>query len=426
LERLIELSESPDGRSALRIELGRLNQERFKDPNRAIELLRSVLEEQPDHGDAVVFLSQLLETTGRDEELAELLSSQIEGASRRGDLASELRYQVRLGEVYEGRLKNPEKAIETYRAVLGRDANHRGALECLARLYKGAGDTAHAAEAIDRLLSMSEGEVAVTLALELADLNTALNAPEQVAAALERGLAADRKNETVRERLRKLYDGTQNWEKLAALVAEDAELEGAPDKKVALLRKAAQIQGSKRKDHAAAAELLDRASQLKPDDRELLLELCDEYSSSGRGKQAAEVLQKIVDSYGGKRSKELAEIHRRLANAYLADGESTKALEELDKAFRIEPGNINVLALLGDVALRVQDFKKAQQMYRALLLQKLDEAGPIGKATVFLRLGDIHDHLGEKPKAIQMYERALQTDDKLQEARTKLEALKKG
>ena len=56
------------------------------------------------------------------------------------------------------------------------------------------------------------------------------------------------------------------------------------------------------------------------------------------------------------------------------------------------------------------------------LLQKLDEAGPIRKALVFVRLGDIHDKLGEKPKAIQMYERAVQTDDKLEEAKQKLEA----
>ena len=36
----------------------------------------------------------------------------------------------------------------------------------------------------------------------------------------------------------------------------------------------------------------------------------------------------------------------------------------------------------------------------------------------------IHDKLGEKPKAIQMYERALQTDATLNEAKTKLSLLK--
>jgi tetratricopeptide (TPR) repeat protein len=224
--------------------------------------------------------------------------------------------------------------------------------------------------------------------------------------------------------MRKLYESTSAWDKLAALVARDAELADAVEQKVKLWRQAARIQAEKRTDHAAAAALLDRAAQVKPDDRELLLELCDAYNASGRGKAAAEVLEKIVQSFGNKRTKDLAEIHRRLAGSYLADGNGQRALEELDKAFRIEPGNIGVLSALGEVAIQVGDFKKAQQMYRALLLQKLDDNGPIKKALVFVRLGDIHDKLGEKPKAQQMYERALQTDAKLEEAKTKLAVLK--
>jgi tetratricopeptide (TPR) repeat protein len=232
------------------------------------------------------------------------------------------------------------------------------------------------------------------------------------------------KSAPVRERLRKLYEAQGAWEKLASLVARDAELADGVDEQVKLWRQAAHIHAQQRGDHAAAAGLLDRAAQVKPDDRELLLDLCDEYTASGRGKAAAEVLEKIVQSFGNKRTKELGEIHRRLAGSYLADGNGPRALEELDKAFRIEPGNVAVLAALGAVAIQVGDLKKAQQMYRALLLQKLDEGGPIKKATVFVRLGDVHDKLGEKPKAIQMYERALQTDSTLEEAKAKLLALK--
>ncbi|HEY3493160.1 MAG TPA: tetratricopeptide repeat protein, partial [Polyangiaceae bacterium] len=270
----------------------------------------------------------------------------------------------------------------------------------------------------------SSGSEAIRLALGLADVREKLGSEADAASALERGLAADDRNAELRERLRKLYERTEAWDKLARLIARDAELVAAADEKVKLLRQAARIQAEKRGDHSAAAELLDSASRIKPDDRELLLDLCDEYKASGRGKAAVEVLERIVESYGNKRTKELAEIHRRLASAHLADGDPKRALDELDKAFRIEPGNISVLAQLGQVALDVGDLKKAQQMYRALLLQKLDDAGPIQKALVFVRLGDIHDKLAEKPKAIQMYERALQTDAKLEEARTKLAALK--
>jgi tetratricopeptide (TPR) repeat protein len=424
LERLIDVAEAPEKRSELRLELARLNAERFSAPDAAIDLARAVLEEEPGRAEAVVLLSDLYEKSQRDEELAELLSSQIDGARARGDARAELAFQVRLGEVYESRLNDRARAIETYQGVLEREPGHRGALECVARLARSEGRLDQAADALDRLLSASSGEEAVRLSLALADVREELGSPETAAQALERGLAADERSAPLRERLRKLYETQNAWDKLSALVARDAELAEGVDAKVKLWQKAAHIQSERRGDHSAAAELLDRAAQVKPDDRELLLDLCEEYNASGRGKAAAEVLEKIVQSFGNKRTKELAEIHRRLASSYLADGNAQRALEELDKAFRIEPGNIGVLAALGEVAIQVGDMKKAQQMYRALLLQKLDENGPIKKALVFVRLGDIHDKLGERPKAIQMYERALQTDATLAEAKTKLAALK--
>ena len=207
-------------------------------------------------------------------------------------------------------------------------------------------------------------------------------------------------------------------------MAGDADFAATPEEKMRLYRQAAEIQSVKRQDSGAAAALLEKASALKPDDREILLQLCDAYSASGRGKAAAQALEKIVESYGGKRVKELGEIHRRLATAYLADGDTQRALEELDKAFRIEPGNVLVLKMLGEVAIQAGDLKKAQQMFRALLLQKLDDKSPITKPEVFMRLGEVHEKIGEKDKAIQMYERAVQSDDKLEAAKERLAALK--
>jgi golgin subfamily B member 1 len=424
LERLIDLADTPNERGTLRIELALLNQSKFSANDSAIDMLRAVLDDEPGRSEAVVALSELYEKTGRDEELADLLNSQIAAARERGDQTAELEFQVRLGEICESRLGDRVRAIETYRSVLERDSTHRGALEALARLYQAGGEHARAAEIIEQLLGLSDGDEAVQLSLELADMHEKIGDSEAVARALERGLSADPKNAPLRGRLRSEYEAMKAWDKLAELLAVDSEQAEAVDDKIKLLRQAAGIHAQNRNDPARAAELLDKASSLKPDDRELLLELCDAYSASGRGKAAAEVLEKIVESYGGKRSKELGEIHRRLASAHLAEGQTERALEELDKAFRIEPGNVQVLTKLGDVAIQVGDMKKAQQMFRALLLQKLDASSPITKAQVFLRLGEIHEKIGEMPKAIQMVERAVQSDANLEEAKQKLARLK--
>ncbi len=417
LDRLIDVATTPAERGALRMELGRLRADKFGQIDRAVDIFRAVLEEEPSRSEAVVALGQLYEKGERYGDLAELLGQQVAEARARGDMDAELDYEVRLAELYDRRLDDRAKAIETYEAILGRKPQHRAALETLIRLYQTAEDHAASARHLETLLGIEEGEAAQRVATKLADEYRALDDLPAAASALERGLAAEPRNMAIRDLLRKLYEESGAWDKLATLIAGDADIAESPDEKIKLLRAAAGIQATRRSDFGASAELLERASALRPGDRELMLELCDAYSSSGRGKAAVEVLEKIVQSFGGKRSKELVEIHRRLAKAYASDGETTRAMEELDKAFRIEPGNVNVLRELGAVSIDVGDLKRAQQMFRALLLQKLDDQGPITKAEVFLNLGDVHLRLGEKQKAVQMLERAVQTDASLARAR---------
>ncbi len=423
LERLIDVSTDGEERNRLRVELARLCSSQLGEEDRAIDLLKSVLADDVTRTDAVVALSELYEALERNRDLAELIDTQIEAARERGDTDAELTYLVRLGALYDTQLDDTAKAVETYRAVLERDAEHRGALDALVRLHEAANETTEAAAALERLLPLLPGDEALTRTVELAGLYQKIGDGEAAAGAFERALALDPQSEEVRVSLRAQYEENGRWDKVAELLVSGVDPAADAKTKVKVFREAASIQAEKAGDHGAAADLLARASELVPDDRELLLELCDEYSASGRGAEAAEVLEKIVESFGGKRSKELGEIHRRLATAYLSQDEKDKALEQLDKAFRIEPGNVYVLKQLGEVALEQQDYKKAQQMFRALLLQRLGPKSPITKAQALLRLGQVHQAQGEKPKAKQMYERALQADASLEEAKALLESL---
>ena len=435
LSRLVDLADSPAARSALRLESAAICLEKLDALQEATEHLRAVLDEEPSNEKATLLLSQLYEKTGRDEELAELLTTQIDLAKERGDLSAELSYRVRLGEVQESRLNDAAKAIETYRAVLEREAGHKGALLALARLYEQKGQKADAAKTLETILAAATGADAVATALRLADLYTALKDEESIRRVLERGLDADKTSDDIRKRLRALYEKGKHWTELAGIVTGDAELAGEAAEKVRLYRKAAEIHAKERKDQGAAADLLVKATELAPTDRELLLLLCDAYSASGRGKQAAEVLHKIVESYGGRRTKELAAIHHRLAKAYVAEGEKEKALAELDVAFKIDPGSVGVLRDLGVLSIELSGagddkakeahIDRAQKTFRALLLQKLDDSSPITKGEVFYYLADISHRQGDDKKAIQMLERALDNDKELAPAKELMAKLKK-
>jgi tetratricopeptide (TPR) repeat protein len=428
--RLIDAAKSPEARSGLRLELASLQNEKLDKPEDAVDTLRAVLDEEPSNTEAVLRLGDLYEKLGRDEPLAELLGQQIERASSEGNRDAELALRVRLGELYATRLKDPARAIETYDAVLAKDDKHVGALRALVKIHEQRGDREKRADALSRLVELSSGSEGAQLALDLAELRGELKDDEGREKALRRALELAEKAESkdlatrARKDLRTHYQRAQAWADLAAILVSEAELEAAAPAKAALYKQAAEIHMQKREASAEAAELLEKASALVPDDRALLLLLCDALSASGRGKDAADVLRKLIESFGGKRTKELAVYHHRLAQALTAQGERDAALQEFDLAFKIDPGNVLVLRDLGKLALDTGDLDRAQKTFRALLLQKLDASSGITKGEVFFFLGEISHKQGDKTKAIQMYERAVETEPTLATAKDRIAELK--
>lgn len=430
LTRRIDSARSPTDRSKLRIELAVVQRDKLSKPEDAIETLRAIVDEDPGSTDAILELGKLYESLGRHEDLAELLTRQIDRAKDSGDREQELSLRVRLGELYASQLQDPGRAISTYEGVLEREAKHLGALTALVAIHGQRGEREKQAEFLSRLVDETTGEEGAKLALELARLRAELKDDAGRERALRRALdlADGIKNAELagraRKELRQHYQRTSAWSDLAAILVTEADLEEDPQVSAAHLREAAEIHLQKREAPAEAASLLERATRLLPEDRPLLLLLCDALSASGRGKEAADVLRKVIESFGGKRSKELAVYHHRLARALDAQGERTAALQEFDLAFKIDPGNIIVLRDLGKLALDVGDLERAQKTFRALLLQKLDAQSGITKGEVFFYLGEISDKQGDKTKALQMFERALETDASLTRAKERATELK--
>ncbi len=428
-------------------------------------MLRAILDEDPVHARAVLELSQLYEQTGRDAELAELLKSQMDAAREREDRAGELTLLVRLGEVQERRLGDVSSAQQTYERVLEADARNRAALEAIARMSEKRGDDARAADALGRLFDLSTDATGVPYALRLAEARERLGETGAAEDALRQGLRLEPSNAALRALLRVRWEKGEKWLELAELLVGDADLiaaahpddktkaadEPAPGKgpsagmkrapqsgsvapsasvpssiadRVRLLRSAADIHLLRRKSPADAIPMLERAAELVPHDRDLLLSLCDAYNSAERGREAAQVLEKVIASFGSRRTKELAVYHHRLALALSQLGDKSVALTQLDLAFKIDPGSVSVLRDLGVLAFETNDLDRAQKTFRALLLQRLDPKAGISKGEVFYYLGEISAKMGDKAKAVQMLERAIENDPALERARLKLTELK--
>jgi golgin subfamily B member 1 len=471
LLHLIDTADSPEKRSALRLDLARIQDQSFQSPKDAADTLRAILDEEPGHTRAVVALSELFEKSGQDEELADLLSDQIRLAEGRADLQGELALQARLGEVYEGRLKDTTRALATYEAILERcesstsatettvDVRKR-ALEAVARIAESRFDWPRVASALAKLVDAIHDKSGVAVALRLAFARAHLEDTEGIEAALRRALELDPKNTDVRVQLRGLFEKSKKWAELAELLVGDALLvaEAHPElvveakanhdtlapkslgggasvppapplpppilDQVKLYRRAAQIHAKERSAPGDAIPLLEKATALAPSDRELLLELVEAYNAAGRERDSTKVLERIIHSFGARRTKELSVYHHRLGQALASLGDKDVALAQYDMAFKIDPGSVSVLKDLGVLALETNDLDRAQKTFRALLLQRLDPSIGITKGEVFYYLGEISAKQGDKAKAVQMLERAIENEPTLDRARSKLTELK--
>ena len=462
LTMLIDSAVTVDARATLRLVLGKLQLEKFEAPRDAADTLRAILEEAPDHDRAAEALAAIFESMDQHSELAELWSQLVERARIREDGALELARMIMLAEILERRVKDAGAALKAYEDVLEKDPGSPRALEAVSRLAEERGAWDKAGSALAKILETTQGDAAVAVALRLARAREETGDDAGVEQALKRALEASPKNADVRSRLAQLFEKTKSWSELAQLLVGDADIlrdehpyeppnadvllqvrgsiapggSLAPGvasippppltllEQVKLLRRAAQIHLHERRDAEDAIPLLERVTRLVPYDRELMLLLCDAYTAAKRDRDAANILERVIGSFGNKRTKELSLYHHRLGKALASLGDKDVALTQLDMAFKIDPGSIEVLRDLGVLALEANDLERAQKTFRALLLQRLDAQSGISKGEVFCYLGEISMKMGDKAKAVQMLERAVENEPSLARAKAMLTDLK--
>ncbi len=105
-------------------------------PEGAIERNRAILDIAPSDAEAVGALERLYIATGRFPDLLAIYDKKLELAKSKTD---ELEIRFKLAGLYEDEIRQPEKAIVLYQAILTQDPEQLPALVALDRIYLGLG-----------------------------------------------------------------------------------------------------------------------------------------------------------------------------------------------------------------------------------------------------------------------------------------------
>jgi tetratricopeptide (TPR) repeat protein len=398
IQETVPLLDSQAEQSKLRIERARIVMR--GDPEKAADLFREILAEDPTQLEASVLLADLLEKAGRDAELSELLRRQIEGAKDRDDKDAVVSLSMKLAALLE-KQGDDAGARDLYHSVVDWDAQNLPAIRAIVRLGKKREDAVDLGSALDKLLAVEKGDETVDLALHLATLRTTQGDLPGAEQALEAGFRAAPSHADLREKLIASYTSREQWKKLADLHTADASRREDKAGRVEALCHAAEVLRERAHDVAGAADILERALETDPLDRDVLFALTDAYDTMGEHGRAAKAISIAIEASPGD-----AWLYRSRALHLEALGQHDQALTDLERAYAMsEGGYASELAELLERSLSrasehaMSDWEApsgmddAQRALRVRLAEVLLKAGDAERAR-----GHLGEILGADPK----------------------------
>ncbi|MEZ4402162.1 MAG: tetratricopeptide repeat protein [Kofleriaceae bacterium] len=362
LARQAELA--PADRVARLARVAELDETKLGRPDRAIDVWREVLADEPDHAAAVANLDRLFQAHDRWRDLAGLVRHTLDRTPAPAGKVAALR---RLAEIHEVMLAEPAEAIVANLEILDHVPDDTGALDELARQYREAGRPADQLDVLERRLEVADAradadrisrrtELARLLATELHRPTDALERWAEILAVEPdhaEALAAVRTafddaalGPRAAAILEPLYEATGRDRELCGLLATTAGRDATTRERVRLWTRIAAIQEQRLGDRAAAFDASVAALQAAVAEPEL-----------------PDVIAQ-VDRLAGdlEREAELVAIYRSVADDVL-DGTIQRRLY-LD---------------IADLAQAAQgDLELARTYYQRVLESQADDARALG------------------------------------------------
>ena len=410
----LDRSQEPAVRLGLLERLADLAETRLGAPEEALDFALQMLDVERAHGPARARVERLLGSLRRWDDLVLQFETWVREAEGR-DPAEELRLLVKIGEVREREMDDPDGAVEYFEKVLAREPNHTLALAALARIHERKGEWARCVEVLERAVAGGGAPAEVSEALmrlgrvkeeHLQDVPGALLHYQQA-------VQANPESQVAVEAVLALAKRAGEWPTWAAYAEYGLRFVAEEKARVASLREIAGVYAEKIGDRAKALQLVEAARAMAPDDRGVLVALCDLLTKEGRTDEAIPILEQLVaggEGPGKRRGKETAVYLERLAAALEAKGDRAGARARLEEAARIDVTNVTVAYRLGLLYQQDGEIDRAMQKLRPLLLQKIEPASGVDRADVYFHLAEMHLAKNEKPKALSMIERGLQAN----------------
>jgi tetratricopeptide (TPR) repeat protein len=337
----------PAERNSLRLLYARYLLEELREQEVAVETLRDILLDDPDHLEATTLLEQILGRGGDSQALADFLWQRFEDARRRRNPETVTALAWRLGELLD-RIGSVE-ALAVYRAALEIAPDDRSLLRQVLDHMGGETDPRERAVLTERLLGGATGQEAAHLGRKLVELWRQLGDSAGVQRALELSCRLCPEDGELRGRLASWYREQERWPQLVEMIRADAERLAQPPtgkkarpeqlgRAVELLREAAAVYRDCLGDASGAAATMRRALELMPASEQLVLELAGALAAAGELRDAITTITTALDQELPVEAR--VDLLLSRSDLLLSTGDAAAALADLDQAHGLQPERV--------------------------------------------------------------------------------------
>ena len=205
-----------------------------------------------------------------------------------------------------------------------------------------------------------------------------------------------------------IYKRRGDWLKAAQLMVRAEAATSNPLEKTRLLYEAGKIFQEKLGDEAQATDLFARVLQLDPEHVEAGEPLSQLYFKREEWAPLVPILEMLARKADRKTNRELTLLYHRLAKAADRLGDSEKGLKYYKQSYDLDSTYLPTLIDRAALLYRLEHWDDAFRIYQTILVHHRDTQKDDQIVDIFFRLGRIKLKLGERTKAVNMFEKALE------------------
>jgi tetratricopeptide (TPR) repeat protein len=406
LEHKLEVS-SEGNRVQIYQQMATVWEEQFGKTDRAADVLEKIILVEDRNQRAYRDLERIYRQDKKWENLVETYRKHILVT---GDVTERIDLYTKTGEVLENDLRDLDRAIEAYGNALNFEPDHGEALSGLARLYEETEQWDRAVDVMRRLVrSSTDVKQRVDLNYRLGKIHDEqLRAPEAAEEFLFEALAQDPSHVPSMLSVLGLYRRRGDWLKAAQLMVRAEASTSNPLEKTRLLHEAATIYQERLGDENLATQLYARVMELDPEHVETAEPLSELYFKRQEWAPLVPLMEMLARKADRKTNRELTRVYHRLAKAADQVGDPQKALKYYKQSFDLDSTYLPTLLDRAALLYKLEHWDDAFRIYQTILVHHRDTQKDEDIVDLFYRLGRIKLRLGERTKAVNMFEKALE------------------